>query len=205
MGHVFVLNVCYDVPVKLLSLEVLLIAVFVASLDGPRLIAFFFQNRVVPPSDETALVFGRGNLRPLRYALVVVPMVMTFWSAIPHGASNETPKDDVAGVYRSAPGEGDAKLAELAPTSWSARVLFTSGEGVRFGVRVDEGQHRIVLEGAPSDPPSDLIWTTSGALTTFTGTFRGEPVTWTTKKVDMSQSPLLTRGFHIITEYPFNR
>jgi hypothetical protein len=47
MTNVFLLNMTYDVPVKLVSLQLLLLAFFLVWPDLPRLINFFFRNRSV--------------------------------------------------------------------------------------------------------------------------------------------------------------
>jgi hypothetical protein len=66
--QVFMLNMTYDVPVKLLSFHLVLMALFLLAPDLPRLANLFFLNRPAGPSTEPQL-FGtrRGN----RIALAV--------------------------------------------------------------------------------------------------------------------------------------
>lgn len=49
MTHVLVLNLCYDVPVKLFSAHMVLFAAFVLAPDLPRLWAVFFSHRGTEP------------------------------------------------------------------------------------------------------------------------------------------------------------
>src|SRR6185295_1953325 len=50
MGHVFMLNLCYDVPVKLFSFHLLFMSFFLLAPDLPRLAnVFLFQTQVEPP------------------------------------------------------------------------------------------------------------------------------------------------------------
>jgi hypothetical protein len=51
MANVFMLNLCYDVPVKLFSFQLLLLAIVVAAPDVPRLVAMFLRNAAVPSAD----------------------------------------------------------------------------------------------------------------------------------------------------------
>lgn len=50
MSNVAMLNYAYDVPVKLFSTHLLLLAVGLAALDARRLAAFFVKNEVAPPA-----------------------------------------------------------------------------------------------------------------------------------------------------------
>src|SRR5262249_17022289 len=55
MTHVAVLNLCYDVPVKLLSLHLVAMALYLIVPDARRLAAFFLSNRPAPPADHPRL------------------------------------------------------------------------------------------------------------------------------------------------------
>ncbi|HEY1377224.1 MAG TPA: hypothetical protein VGF55_10545, partial [Gemmataceae bacterium] len=56
--QVFLLNMCYDVPVKLMSGHLVLMALTLIAPDVPRLAAFFVLGRPVAPRPATPL-FGR--------------------------------------------------------------------------------------------------------------------------------------------------
>jgi hypothetical protein len=58
----------YDVPVKLLSFHLVLMALFLLAPDLPRLANLFFLNRPVGPSTEPQLF---GTRRANRIALAV--------------------------------------------------------------------------------------------------------------------------------------
>ncbi len=51
MANVFVLNMCYDIPVKLYSLHLLLLALVIAAPDMQRLLRMFLLNKPVPRAD----------------------------------------------------------------------------------------------------------------------------------------------------------
>ncbi|HEY3566661.1 MAG TPA: hypothetical protein VGP73_01915 [Thermoanaerobaculia bacterium] len=57
MSVVFMLNMCYDVPVKLISLHFLVMALLLIAPDVPRLAGVFFLNRRVEPV-RLAPLFG---------------------------------------------------------------------------------------------------------------------------------------------------
>lgn len=68
MIQVFVLNMTYDVPVKLFAFHLILLALFVLAPDLPRLLNVFFLNRAAEPSAQVRLFATR---RASRIALAV--------------------------------------------------------------------------------------------------------------------------------------
>src|SRR5471030_1671600 len=75
MIQVFMLNMTYDVPVKLFSFHLLLMAVFLLAPELSRLVQFFFLNRAVEPSTQPQLF---GTRRANRIALAV-QVVFGIW------------------------------------------------------------------------------------------------------------------------------
>ena len=63
MLNVAVLNYCYDVPVKLYSTNLVLMAVFLLIPDLRRLFDIFVRNRAVPCADLNPIRFERRKLR----------------------------------------------------------------------------------------------------------------------------------------------
>ena len=61
MGHVAALNFCYDVPVKLFSLHLLLMATWLLVPDANRLVRFFLLNRPTGSADVQSIT-GRAWL-----------------------------------------------------------------------------------------------------------------------------------------------
>ena len=67
MIQVFMLNMTYDVPVKLLSFHLILLSLFLLAPDVQRLANLFFLNRAAGPSTQPPLFATR---RANRVALV---------------------------------------------------------------------------------------------------------------------------------------
>jgi hypothetical protein len=51
MTNVMMMNFCYDVPVKIFSTHLAVMAVMILCFDGGRLVNLLFANRSVPPAD----------------------------------------------------------------------------------------------------------------------------------------------------------
>jgi hypothetical protein len=75
MIQVFMLNMTYDVGVKLASFHLLLLAVFLLAPDLRRLIDFFFLNRVAEPSPQTQLFGTRSANR----TALAAQILFGFW------------------------------------------------------------------------------------------------------------------------------
>src|SRR5208282_4243632 len=71
MTQVFMLNMTYDVPVKLFSFHLLLMALFLLAPELQRLSDFFFRNRTVAPSMQRRL-FKTRRANRIAFALQIV-------------------------------------------------------------------------------------------------------------------------------------
>ncbi|MBM4007253.1 MAG: hypothetical protein FJ292_06780 [Planctomycetes bacterium] len=75
MVNVFMLNMCYDVPVKIFSFQLLAIALVIAAPDLPRLVRMFLLNRPVPRADLRGPWTNR-TLRRVAFAVKCVWLVV---------------------------------------------------------------------------------------------------------------------------------
>lgn len=73
--HVFVLNLAYDIPVKLFSGHLLLFSIYLLSYEIPRLIDFFILNRVSEPARSFNKVFAN---KWLRYGRIVAKLAFIY-------------------------------------------------------------------------------------------------------------------------------
>ena len=71
LTNVFMLNMCYDVPVKIYSFHLLLMSIFLLAPDVPRLFNLFFRGRTIKVSDDSRL-FQKKWLNRGAWALQVV-------------------------------------------------------------------------------------------------------------------------------------
>jgi uncharacterized membrane protein YphA (DoxX/SURF4 family) len=72
MIQVFMLNMTYDVPVKLLSFHLILLSLFLLAPDLKRLANFFFLNRAAAPPEHRPLFAGRRANRIAFAAQLIV-------------------------------------------------------------------------------------------------------------------------------------
>lgn len=67
-ANVLMLNLCYDVPVKLFSLHLLLCCLFLLMVDGKRLYSFFVLNQATPGNDLYHFNYANKWMRIARIA-----------------------------------------------------------------------------------------------------------------------------------------
>jgi hypothetical protein len=224
VGNVAMLNFSYDVPVKLFSLHLLAMAVFLAVPDIGRLADVFVFNRPVPAADCRS-VFQTSWLN---YGLIAVrtAVVAAFIGVSLLGAAKSrekfgdaAPKSPLYGIWSVEELEMDGKGRPplLTDESRWRRVVFdypqmmaiqlVNNSRQRYMAKIDAQKHTLDL--SKRDDPA---WKSSltyeqpqSEVLVLRGTFDGHPLLSRLRLVPPSEFLLLTRGFHWINEYPFNR
>lgn len=131
MTNVVMINYCFDVPVKLFSSHLLVMAIGLTLLDGRRLVAFFVRNRPAPPADYRPLFESRLWNRVaagMAFLLVATFVVMGIRSAQENyelfGAGR--PKPEIWGIHdvESFQLDGEERPPLLTDeTRWRALVV----------------------------------------------------------------------------------
>lgn len=210
-AHIVALNFSYDVPVKLYSSLLLLMALFLIAPDAKRLAAFLLENRAA---------HSRKWVLALRTIAVVA-----FTAMMLNGATQQ--RKMMGADAKPSPLSGLWTVGELVVdgvtrppvltdgTRWR-RVVF-SGERMLSVVTVDGkrtryrlaagGQRELKLQRFGVPDSGKLAYLTPNASTlVLDGTVDGQRIHATLQKEDTSKSfLLLDRGFHWITDMPFNR
>ncbi len=214
MGNVFLMNLCYDVPVKIDSAQLLLMGMVLVSLDAPRLISMLVLNRPVPAADQAFTWWSTGRWRLARFALCIVVFGFTFYEQVGPvllGETSEPPPDPLsaAGVYDVTSSDGITGLRRLSVSRWWAKVYPVEGEITRLQTKEKSDEHRLIFSEIPGEPVSSANLVVSSGEQPgeyiFTGTWNDAPVLIRAKKRSAPQSLLTTRGFHWVSEAPFNR
>jgi hypothetical protein len=224
MGNVFVLNMAYDVPVKLFSFNLIMMATFIVLPDAERLLNVFVLNKATRPAAPRPL-FKRLRLndamRWLQLLLLAVFLGVSLYQSWQQaqqlaGGRLAEPLLGVWSVYEYAE-DGKPRPPSMSdPTRWQ-RVLFEYANrlGVqfmdapsqRFPMQLDE-QNRMIKLTSRDDPNwrSELHYDVTPPNTMMLkGEMNGHQVEMKLQRKDLSSFRLLNRGFHWISEAPFNR
>jgi hypothetical protein len=224
MIQVFLLNMTYDVPVKLFSFHLILFSLFLLAPEANRPIGFFFTDRAVGPSRQAPLF---RSVRANRVAVVVQVAFglyligMGIYSGIDswkvYGGGR--PKSALYGIWNVDEMSVDGQLRPALFTDhdrWR-RVIFDFPNFTSFqrsddtftgyGSAINEKDHSIGLT-----KPADKNWKASFTYTrpapdqlVLNGSMDGHQVQMKLKLLDRDKFTLVNRGFHWINEYPFQR
>ena len=221
--HVFVLNMTYDVPVKLLSFHLILLSLFLLAPDLKRLADFFFLNRTAAPSADPPLFAGRRANRIALAAQIVVGVWLLGVNAhasrvawYQYGGGRPLPP--LYGIWEVEQQSIDGQLRAplLTDSDHWRRVIFDFPTRVtfqrmddsfaRYGASIDAKSKTLVITD-----DQDKSWKTNLTFEhpapdqmTLDGKMDGHTVHMQVKLKDRNQFLLINRGFHWIQEYPFN-
>ena len=222
MANVLMLNLSYDVPVKLLSAHLVLMSLFLAAPDAGRLVRMFVLNRAVAPAPLPAP--RRPGLH--RAALVLRTMLVLAFTAqmFDKALLEKQWWDDLVvnsplrGIWNveefSLDGEAQPPLL-TDPVRWR-RVLFELGDvatysmedrAVWYRLQVDTAKKSVTMTNPKvSAMPIALQYREPDpGILELDGTLNGKVLHVRARLQDETQFPLLSRGFHWINEYSFNR
>ncbi len=224
MTNVVMLNFSYDVPVKLYSLHLLAMAVFLAAPDLRRLADLFLLNRKVEPAPVRPL-FARKGLD--RGALVLRTVCVVGFVAMSLVQASQTrrlygelaPKSPLYGIWNVERFEVDGVVRPptgTEPDQWR-RLIFDVPR--RFAIQTPvESRRRYFLELDPiarqlvlttiEDPDwkATLSYKKLGPdLLALEGPIDGRKIRAMARRAPTPEFLLVNRGFHWINEYPFNR
>jgi uncharacterized membrane protein YphA (DoxX/SURF4 family) len=227
--NIVLLNFCYDVPVKLFSLNLLLMAGFLAWPDLRRLANVLVLNRTAEPADLDPPWKGAGT-RILAATLKVAVIVALFhgeyrWYRNSDPGLKPMPAavSELSGIWNvgSLRRNGTAVPALITDTTrWrrvfigdlygETRLIALGEEGQWLGswqVGPDSSNDKLVLRSDPKEVAGlPLAYARPGDdQLTLSGTLNGESIVADLKRADTVDRRLFSRGFHWISEEPFNR
>lgn len=223
-SEIFILNMTYDVPVKILSFHLLLMALFLAAPDLSRLADFFLRDRPVASSSAPTLFRSiRANriaafAQLLFAAWLLGTAVYAAWGDWgKYGAA--APKSPLYGIWTvdKLIIDNHERSPLLDDYGRWRRIVFDYPQYMTFqrmddtfggfAAAIDETSHTIALtKGDDRRWKGTLHYQRPAAdRMTLDGTLGTEPTHLELTLVDRNKFTLVSRGFHWVQEYPFNR
>jgi hypothetical protein len=226
LGNVVLLNLCYDVPVKLYSSHLWLMSLFLAAPALSRLVSALILNRAVSPAPAVWLFRSRRASIAATVLFTVLVGALAFERIYPtwkvHVQRTSQPAVDLKfeGAFHVAQMMVDG--VELPARRGDARRWNRFWIG-RQSIQLSwsDGRNVIYRSDKPIEGPSTLelrLWTDpegtrrgrlelrreENALV-VQGELEGVKVRATLSGTDGGSSLLMTRGFHWINEVPYYR
>lgn len=226
MFNVFMMNMSYDIPVKLFSFHLMIKALFVASLDYKRILNLFVLKRGTSFSNRLTPIFEN---KKLGIAATVVKFAFIGYALYAYTDFNmgyakqryDSPKPHLYGVYDASyfVVNKDTLPPLLTDEVRWRRLLVDKGFSSDYMVvKGMEGQNRWYKYELDSVKQTlkmtstrdsldvlDLHFVKNDSLLTFTGLWKKDSIRIELEKFDLTSLRLTNRGFHWINEYPYNR
>jgi uncharacterized membrane protein YphA (DoxX/SURF4 family) len=224
MTQVFMLNMTYDVPVKLFSFHLLLMSVLLLAPEFERLADFFFRNRTAGPSTQTELFRTRRANRIALAAQIILGLwvignnVYGGWVGW-HTFGGGHPRSALYGIWDVSDLSIDGQVRSPLLTDYDRwhRAVFDVPDRVgfqrmddtfaRYGATINSGDKTIALT-----KDSDKNWKANFTFQRvgeneliLDGDMDSHKIHMQLQLVDLKKFVLVSRGFHWIQEYPFNR
>lgn len=225
MLNIVVLNFCYDVCVKLYSLHLLSMSVFLLVPDVGALWEFFILRRI---SKLEGVWIPRFERRWLRTAAVVLQIVVVSsvlfniisgeyrtYKATVQSASLRAP---IYGMWDADSGNSNTSLDSSrtqADFQWRRLMVDRSGRiGVRtlddrllrFTMTQDQSKQSLKLQGWRNDHAGEFSYRRlDDQHLLLVGTLDHQPLRLQLHRSAPHEFLLTTRGFHWINEDPYNR
>lgn len=223
MIQVFMLNMTYDVPVKLLSFHLILLSLFLLAPDVKRLINLFVLNRPAKPAPHPPLFRGsRAN----RIAFAV-QIVVGIWLLGMNAYSSKVSWYQYGGGRTLSPlygiwdveqqvVDGQIRVPLLTDSGRWRRVSFDFPTRVTFqrmddsfawhGASIDvKNKTLVITDDRDKNWKANFNFERSGQdQMTLDGSMDGHQVHMQLKRIDLNRFRLVSRGFHWVQEYPYN-
>lgn len=231
LANVVMLNLCYDVPVKIFSTQLLLLCLYLAAPTIARLLPALILSRPVaappvpPPPPRWFQVSRRARVLS-RGLYVLVAGALAYQTIYPQwkatGQHEDVPPEarairnafDVEEMTLDglvlAPGSGDDRRWNRVSIRGQSIAIRLPGDRSELYRTSAEVKGPMTLELSRWEDPAqtrralvDLRW--DGDRLVLEGTFEGQKVRARLAKREPVSTLLMTRGFHWISEVPFNR
>jgi len=222
MFFVFMLNLCYDIPVKLYSFHLLLFGIFILAPELGRLARLFLLGERVELTKPIPL-FSRRWLNIGLLVLQAAFGLYQFHDALKgnlQGALNFgflSPDSPLRGIWSVEEFTVDGKVQPpllTDETRWRTVIFDGSGSAnvrvgnhtvLNFSTMMSHDKKSLLLA---NDQKSKSVFTlekTGLGQLTLTGDMDGHHLVVKLTRQDEEKFILTTRGFHWINEYPYFR
>ena len=224
MVQVFMLNMTYDVPVKLLSFHLILLSLVLLAPDFPHLLRFFVSNRATQPSLDPLLLAGTRSNRiavPFQIAFLLWLLAANAYGAFVgwHTYGSGAPQSPLYGIWDidQFVVDGQERAALISDNERFRRAIFEYPTRMAFQ-RMDDSlaQYESVLDSRSETlkltKDNDKKWKAdlsfkrdSKERLTLDGSMGEHSMHMELRMVDRKKFLLVNRGFHWVQDAPFNR
>jgi hypothetical protein len=223
LSNVLMLNLCYDVPRKIFTIHLILMAVFLVLPDTRRILNLFIFNRTAEPSPTVPLLkdkqLNRGVLI-LQYLYGAASLALAFYVCYAPAVRNQervaAPLRGIWSVEQFVSNDVPMPLLVTEKERWH-HVIFDApdvltiqpmkGNLQLYALKLGQDGKNLTISSF-GDPPMEGAFTLVAPdpdRMSMTGHINGQSISATLKRTDLSNPSeflLPNRGFHWVTPVP---
>jgi hypothetical protein len=205
MTNVALMNLAYDVQVKLYAIMIVASAGVLVLYDARRLLAVFVTNQGVPPASQPTLFEG-WMPRALRSTIKLALVVSVSASSVAAFTSRSPELTATSGAWGITSFARDAGAMDATAGPKWRRVIINDGAVM---VRLDDdtmmrcrgasgADASVIALTCSRNRRGELRWTLTSTALQLDGTFDGAKLTMSARRLDDKEYPLMRGGFHVI-------
>jgi hypothetical protein len=224
MANVAAMNFAYDIPVKIFSVNLLVLAGWIAWYDISRIVNVFFLNQPAAAA-YPGMPFQTKWKKIVQSSLKTLAIILAFYATL--GAAikaskeygEDAPKPALYGIYDTEVFvlRGDTLPPLATDTVRWKRIIVNYPRYVRVYAMSDSARWMLIAADTVKKTARFTSYTDSTKMFTlryhepdknhlqFEGRIQNDSVNIVMKRYDINKFRLVSRGFHWINEGPFNR
>jgi uncharacterized membrane protein YphA (DoxX/SURF4 family) len=221
MVNVVLMNFCFDVPVKLYSIHLLAFALYLAAPDYCRLVDLLFWHRAVPSVSFTRnwpTPFVRRGVWMIKAIILGVILYHGPVERIQAWLQAPRPRPELYGLYEvrefirddkvlSSASGGGFRWRRVIITEYGVMVDYMDDRRAYYTATSSLKDHKLTFRTREATPRvfEFTVERTEPELLMIEGVLEAHRLTIELRRVDETKFQLLSRGFHWISEFPYNR
>ena len=227
MGNVFVVNLCYDIPVKLYSLNLEIMALYLAAPYFKNMYQIFIQHKPGVINNYYQPAFRkrwfRIGMNILKFLIIADALFYGVKGSLDQGKQygDNAPRPPLYGIYNTelVIRNNDTIPSLTTDTTRWRQIIVQSKNYARVKLMNDTVRnYNFKIDTLKKEAIVYPVWDTLNKIYfTYTrdqdclilnGKAKGDSVNtiyMKLKRFDEKNFRLMTRGFHWINEYPYNR
>lgn len=220
MSNVMVFNYFYDVPVKILSTHLVMMAVFLILIDGRRLINLFILNKATEPK-EIRYLFKKPKWRKvigwIKWSLVIIVTALSVFDLVFIYNKRYNPTNDDRRIVLNVTGfkENNLKKREPKITDWktikiynyqTAAVFSLIDKKTTYNIQLSNDLNTVTYETSSQKDSSSGIMSIKSYpdyVYQIDGVFNSDTISARLKPRE--EFNLMKHEFRWVNEYPDNR
>ena len=223
--NVVVINFCFDVPVKLFALNLLLMAIFIVVPDIRRLIDLFFRNKAVPAINfkpefsNLRLNIIWSTIKFIVITYIIYATAINVWNKYNISGDAALKKTPLFGLYNVEKfiRNNDTLLPLVTDVSrWKKlNIIFPKHADIEmmndsmkaYSFFTDTSNKKIELYNSNDKAHTSILsyFLPDSLHLILSGKLNDDSVYILLRKQDLSKLELMKRDFHWINEYPYNK